>query len=518
MTLIGVLLLFPHLFFSAHAISFRGWVNPSKQTYHDENGNIGASVYSYLDDGESGPEVIQAYKEYRALESHWRKAQWERRKEYLVGISDCNLSLKADDYLQHAELLVKSGIKLRKRFVNIGAFDGVTEDPLLSYVVKYSSEKKDKVQGLYFEKDIDMCRTAFRNLNETQTVVCEGLGPSNIVEMIEENYREIGLFPMQEEDEGTVYKNQIVVYQGDDDENDSDTEDSSDKEGGGGKEDTSEKEGKREKDDPKDGEKEDPKDNEKEEDDLKGFPIHNLDVIKIDIDSFDATLLKALLEESHFKPIHYIVEVNPAIPPPYKFATMYDPNLFPAMLNKTAESVSRLNPPVENQNSEGSEKNLSASDESEEVLDLNGIPIPTKRTDAKASQKLHPTIMSPKMHDWPLRGMSLSYVIDVMKQHNYDFVSFNSHDAYFVERSFRHIYASSSDENEEYSSSLLPPYDEFDCYHNAFITSNGVPIELTRKWFYYSDDVWETVAEIFAHMTNHALKESGTTFPFVLSV
>ena len=28
------------------------------------------------------------------------------------------------------------------------------------------------------------------------------------------------------------------------------------------------------------------------------------------------------------------------------------------------------------------------------------------------------------------------------------------------------------------------PYDEFDCFHKAFIVSNGVPIKFTRDLFY----------------------------------
>lgn len=53
----------------------------------------------------------------------------------------------------------------------------------------------------------------------------------------------------------------------------------------------------------------------------------HFDLIKVDIDSFDSAILETLLAE-HFSAKHLFLEVNPAVPPPYKFATQYHPKLF----------------------------------------------------------------------------------------------------------------------------------------------------------------------------------------------
>jgi len=167
---------------------------------------------------------------------------------------------------------VDAGVELSRSFINIGAQDGKTEDPLYSYVEKYNAK------GLYFEKDPEYCRLADDNLNKTQRIICAGVTPNNLMDLLN-------------------------------------------KHGGNG----------------------------------VRMGQRHYDVIKIDVDSYDAILLKVLLD-NHFSAKMFFLEVNPAIPPPYKFATYYHPKLFDSMI--------------------------------------------------KAS-----------MQDWPLRGMSLSYAIDVMKRH-----------------------------------------------------------------------------------------------------
>jgi len=88
----------------------------------------------------------------------------------------------------------------------------------------------------------------------------------------------------------------------------------------------------------------------------------------------------------------------------------------------------------------------------------------------------------------------------------YDFVSFGYHDAIFVNRNYRHAY------------DFTPPMDEFDCYHKAFIMSNGVPIRMTRKWFYEAKND-HAISEIFQHMVTHSLNgtDGKYAFPFGLS-
>ena len=96
--------------------------------------------------------------------------------------------------------------------------------------------------------------------------------------------------------------------------------------------------------------------------------------------------------------------------------------------------------------------------------------------------------------------------MDVMQKHGYDFLGFGYHDAIFVNRAYRHAY------------DFTPPMDEFDCYHKAFIMSNGVPMELTRRWFYDLPND-EALAEIHQHMSMHSFNatKNQVSFPFTLS-
>jgi hypothetical protein len=98
-----------------------------------------------------------------------------------------------------------------------------------------------------------------------------------------------------------------------------------------------------------------------------------------------------------------------------------------------------------------------------------------------------------------------------MKKAGYDLVHFGHHDSIFVNRAYRDAY------------DFLTPYDEFDCYHRAFISSNGFPIVKTRKWF-YQDDKESAFADIFQFLVDYSMRESvsnkteaGIAFPFHLS-
>merc|ERR1712159_985275 len=73
----------------------------------------------------------------------------------------------------------------------------------------------------------------------------------------------------------------------------------------------------------------------------------------------------------------------------------------------------------------------------------------------------------------PIRGCSLAYEVDLLRRFGYDFLAFGGHDALFVHQDFRHAW-----------SPLEPPMDEFDCYNEAFIAANGIPISHTRRWFF----------------------------------
>eukprot|EP00971_Amphidinium_carterae_P051386 1012160-Amphidinium_carterae.1 len=57
-------------------------------------------------------------------------------------------------------------------------------------------------------------------------------------------------------------------------------------------------------------------------------------------------------------------------------------------------------------------------------------------------------------------------------------LAFGGHDALFVHTSAAAAFAP-----------LQPPVDEFDCYNEAFIAANGIPIEKTRRWFFTQSNV-----------------------------
>ncbi|CAD7962714.1 unnamed protein product [Amoebophrya sp. A25] len=444
------------------AISFRGWVNPMRYHSLNHEGHQVLSLFHNLDDGESVQSVQKAITLHYETEDLWRERQRDNRAKYMSGVSDCNMTLSTTDYLPHLKLLEARGAKLTRTFVNIGAQDGVTEDPVYAFVHEYGA------RGLYFEQDPEMCRIADRNLNgknngnksresktrrkrrdnneidamladdedemkengaeegnhnqhgsstttgggrkaseqgstinhssssgtrtstpssnNKQIIVCAGVSPNNIVGLLDR------------------YGSELLREQGaalSDVEQD-------EHEGGG-----------------------------------QGH-LRHFDLIKIDIDSFDAPVLEEILSAG-YSAKHFIIEINPAIPPPFRFATHYHPKLFPAMINAS-------------------------------------------------------------MHDWPLRGMSLSYAVARMRKAGYLFVTFGYHDAYFVHRKYASAY------------NFRAPYDEYDCYHGGFIMSNGVPIEKTREWFYRSSRE-RAQSEIFTHMVSHSLKntQGKYAFPFFLS-
>eukprot|EP00397_Hematodinium_sp_SG-2012_P023697 GEMP01024636.1.p1 GENE.GEMP01024636.1~~GEMP01024636.1.p1 ORF type:complete len:190 (+),score=23.30 GEMP01024636.1:607-1176(+) len=108
------------------------------------------------------------------------------------------------------------------------------------------------------------------------------------------------------------------------------------------------------------------------------FPGLMADIIKIDLDSYDAEIVKAILD-SGMRSIGFLVEVNPSIPPPYRFAMGYHPDL-------------------------------------------------------------HHTIFSKDHTRWSMRGMSLGYAVSLLGHYGYDLVSFGIHDAFFIDRRFGFAY------------------------------------------------------------------------------
>jgi len=105
-----------------------------------------------------------------------------------------------------------------------------------------------------------------------------------------------------------------------------------------------------------------------------------VDVVKVDIDSYDCAILEELL--SRLTTHLLLMEVNPGIPPPFKWAMRYHADLSAFLGNLDAEELQSA----------------------------------------------------------PIRGCSLSYVVSLAKKYGYDFVAFGHHDALFSHRSLRHVW------------------------------------------------------------------------------
>mmetsp|Transcript_17444 Transcript_17444/g.52703 ORF Transcript_17444/g.52703 Transcript_17444/m.52703 type:complete len:358 (-) Transcript_17444:75-1148(-) len=168
-----------------------------------------------------------------------------------------------------------------------------------------------------------------------------------------------------------------------------------------------------------------------------------LDILKVDIDSYDCPVLEVLLRTLSAKIV--LVEANPSIPPPYQWAMLHHPELWEF---------------------------------------FNGFSSP---------------------EEVPIRGCSLAYEVDLLRRHGYDFIAFGGHDAVFTHQSVRSAWLP-----------MEPPVDEFDCYLEAFIAANGIPISLTRRWFFELNDTQQALPEIWDFFVNWMREHSPRLFPFAL--
>eukprot|EP00438_Fugacium_kawagutii_P009354 Skav212072 [mRNA] locus=scaffold867:54998:63119:+ [translate_table: standard] len=100
-----------------------------------------------------------------------------------------------------------------------------------------------------------------------------------------------------------------------------------------------------------------------------------LDVLKVDIDSYDCPVLEMILPEVQAKIV--LVEANPSIPPPYQWAMLHSAQLW-AFFN---------------------------------------------------------SFHSPE--EVPIRGCSLAYEVQLLRRYGYDLVAFGGHDAVFTHQSVR---------------------------------------------------------------------------------
>lgn len=100
-----------------------------------------------------------------------------------------------------------------------------------------------------------------------------------------------------------------------------------------------------------------------------------IDVMKVDIDSFDCPVLETLLPEVRARIV--LVEANPSVPPPYQWAMLYHPELWHFFANFS------------------------------------------------------------KPEEVPIRGCSLSYEVQLLRRFGYDLIAFGGHDAVFAHESVR---------------------------------------------------------------------------------
>jgi len=307
--------------------SLKAWVNPMAHLFTQDDGTFGVRV---LNDGEqkfeSGVSISAAV---RWLDTIGLSASLNSHAKRQKGKS-CNTKLPVDSFLPHAKKFEEHGIPLMKKYINVGAQNGKSDDPLYEYV-KYSN-----ATGVAIEKNAIDCAAHKKNFPNVE-LVCDAATPYNVADLL-------------------LYPNN------------------------------------------------------------KTTPLAALfvDVIKVDLDSFDSDIVEAILQAG-FRSLSFIVEINPSFPPPYLFATHYHPRLHEAIIKFYNE------------------------------------------TDKQ---------------EWPLRGMSLSYAVEIMSRYGYDLVSVGHHDALFVDHRFNFVYDN------------VLPYSEVACYFQAFISINGIPLSLSRRLFF----------------------------------
>jgi len=333
--------------------TFKGFVSPLKHL-DPSTGNIRAFS---LHDSEPVEDLQAAIVEFlEKKDDHLQTvAKLSRRR---VGTERCNTRIGVQNLWPHAVKLEEAGIQLHRRYINIGANDGVNDDPLYEYA------KRLNASGVAIERDETLCSKHRENLPEVQ-VVCDEVTPYNVVSLLSSTRIEVP-------------------------------------------------------------------------------DRHIVDILKVDIDSYDCSVLQELLEVVDARMV--LVEVNPSVPPPYRWAMLYHPELWTFFFKQ------------------------------------------------------------PSLQEVPIRGCSLAFQVDLLRRFGFHLLAFGGHDALFVHTSAAAAFAP-----------LQPPVDEFDCYNEAFIAANGIPIEKTRRWFFTQSNVSAGLIELWDFFTDwmrtHGAPEM---FPFAL--
>ncbi|CAK9030951.1 unnamed protein product [Durusdinium trenchii] len=332
--------------------TFKGFVNPM----HHWNATEGVVLVLNVSDGESPDDVKDAVEDFRANFEKYQATMSELRRTRNVGRGPCIEDLaNTQDVWPTLQQIAEAGFPLVGQYVNIGAHDGRTDDPLYNY------SHFTQASGVAIERDPEKCKHHKANLPNVH-VMCSEVTPQNVLPLVRQ-----------------------------------------------------------------------------------GLNGKDVDVLKIDIDSYDCPVLERILPKVRATMV--VVEANPSIPPPYQWAMLYDPNLW----------------------------NFFNSFHSPEEV--------------------------------PIRGCSLAYEVQLLNRYNYDLVFFNGHDAIFT--------------HEEVRSAFYPhtvPVDEFHCYSEAFIAANGIPINVTRRWFFNMSDVHQGLPEIWRFFVTWMMDNAPVLYPFALRV
>jgi len=334
--------------------TYKGFINPLRH-YNESTGTL--RFVLQLEDGESAENLSIAIEDFLGHFEEYKDNLAQLRRSRNVGHGRCAPTLvDTQNIWPTLERISDAGFQLTRRYINVGAHDGHSDDPLYKYA------SLSKASGIAVERDPERC-SRHREALPLVDVVCSEVTPQNVISLVKPVLSE-GL---------------------------------------------------------------------------------ELDVLKVDIDSYDCPVLEMLLPEITAKVV--LVEANPSIPPPYQWAMLHHPKLWDFF-------NSFSNP--------------------EEV---------------------------------PIRGCSLAYEVQLLRRYGYDLVAFGGHDAVFTHESVRSAFAP-----------YEIPMDEFDCYNEAFIAANGIPIDRTRHWFFQQKDVQVGLPDIWDFFVDLMKANSPRLFPFALRV
>jgi len=328
-------------------------------------------------------DIVEELIHYKRHQAFFEAAVRARSQEFAIGTKSCDTieglrgTIGDENTVTYVVDLLQEGQKLvtvQGRFINIGAYDGLVEDPLAD-----SLRKRPKAAALAAEMNPKLCRKHRKNLPHV-TLWCDMVKPDTVWTMIESWIPPTS--PAWEETNN------------------------------GGL-------------------------------DVKELPV---DVVKIDIDSYDCALLEELMHGSfregaggHYllrlKPSIVVMETNDSIPPPIQMSLRYH------------RSLSTLN--LESDFCDG---NL------------------------------------------PLAGCSLSYQVSIMAKLGFGLIMYTTGNAIFAKNSLLPYLRMASEGQIE------GPLNEIECYGIALIGAQCAGPRQIRRWYHEGLPAWQVLEEITDHL------------------